>query len=136
MMSSKFWNPPKNTEGKFLLATDFSILPHPMETTTTNPRLSYFGIYSYYSELIQSLSCVQLFVTPWTPAHQASLSITSSQSLSKLISTESVMPCNHLILCYPLPLLPSIFASIRVFSNESAFGIKVLEFHLQYQSFQ
>ena len=131
MMSSKFWNPPKNTEGKFLLATEFSILPHPMETTTTNPRLSYFGIYSYYSELIQSLSCVQLFVTPWTPAHQASLSITSSQSLSKLISTESVMPCNHLILCYPLLLLPSIFSSIRVFSNESALCIR----WPKYQSF-
>ena len=69
----------------------------------------------------QSLSCVQLFVTPWTAACQASLSITNSRSLLKLMSIESVMPSNHLILCHPLLLLPSIFPSIRVFSNESAF---------------
>ena len=70
---------------------------------------------------VQSLSCVRPFVTPWTAAHQASLSFTISQSLLKLISTESVMLSNHLILCCPLLLLPSIFLSIRVFSNESAF---------------
>ena len=64
---------------------------------------------------VQSLSCVQLFVTPWTAARQASLSITSSQSLLKFMSNESVMPFNHLILCCPLLLLPSIFPSIRVF---------------------
>ena len=64
---------------------------------------------------VQSLSCVQLFATPWTAAHQASLSITSSQSLLKFMSNESVMPSNHLILCCPLLLLPSIFPSIRVF---------------------
>ena len=67
---------------------------------------------------VQSLSCVQLFVTPWTAAHQASLSITNSQSLLKLMSIESVMPSNHPTLCHPL-LLPSVFPSIRVFSNES-----------------
>ena len=72
---------------------------------------------------IQSLSHVPLFVTPWTAAHQASLSITSSQSLHKLIFIESVMPSNHLILCCPLLLL-SIFPSIRVFSNESVLHIK------------
>ena len=66
-----------------------------------------------------SLSRVQLFVTPWTTAHQASLSITNSQSLPKLMSIESVMPSNHLILCCPLLLLPLIPPSIRVFSNES-----------------
>ena len=65
-------------------------------------------------------SSVWLFVTPWTTAYQASLSITNSQSLPKLMSIESVMPSNHLILCHPLFLLPSIFPSIRVFSNESA----------------
>ena len=70
---------------------------------------------------VQLLSCVWLFVTPWTPAHQASLSITNCRSLSKLMYIESVMPSNHLILCCPLLLLPSIFPSIRVFSNESAF---------------
>ena len=69
---------------------------------------------------VQSLSHVRLFVTPWTVAHQASLSITNSQSLLKLMSIESVMPSNHLRLCCPLLLLPSIFPSIRVFSNESA----------------
>ena len=73
---------------------------------------------------VQSLSRVQLFTTPWTTAHQASLSITNSCSLPKLMSIESVMPSNHLILCRPLLLLPSIFASIRVFSNESALHIR------------
>ena len=67
---------------------------------------------------VQLLSRVQFFATPWTAALQASLSITNSQSLPKLMSIESVMPSNHLILCHPL-LLPSIFPSIRVFSNES-----------------
>ena len=73
---------------------------------------------------VQSLSCVQLFVTPWTSAHQASLSITNSGSLPKLMSIESVMPSDHLILCRPLLLLSSIFPSIRVFSNESALRIR------------
>ena len=73
---------------------------------------------------VQSLSHVQQFVTPWTAAHQASLSITNSQSLLKLVSIESVMPSSHLILCYPLLLLPSNFPSIRVFSNESALLIR------------
>ena len=69
---------------------------------------------------VQLLSRVQLFVTPWTAARQASLSITNSRNLIKLMSIESVMPSNHLILCRPLLLLPSIFPSIRVFSSESA----------------
>jgi len=72
---------------------------------------------------VQLLSHVQLFVTPWTAARQASLSITNSQSSLKLMSTESVMPSNHLILCHPLLLLPSIFPSIWVFSNESVICI-------------
>ena len=72
---------------------------------------------------VQSLSCVQLFVTPWTAARPASVSITNSRSLLKLMSIESVMPSNHLILCHPL-LLPSIFPSMRVFSNESALRIR------------
>ena len=71
---------------------------------------------------VQSLSRVWLFATPWTAAHQASLSITNSQSLLKLMSIESVMPSNHL--CRPLLLLPSIFPSIRVFSNESVLCIR------------
>ena len=73
---------------------------------------------------VQSRSCVRLFVTPWTAARQASLSITNSQSLLKLMSMEWVMPYNHLIHCHPLLLLPSIFYSIRLFSNESVLCIK------------
>ena len=68
---------------------------------------------------VQSLSCVLLFATPWTTAHQASLSITNYWSLLKLMSVEPVMPFNYLILCRPLLLPPSIFPSIRVFSDES-----------------
>ena len=64
---------------------------------------------------VQLLSCLQLFATPWTAVHQASLSITNSWSLLRLMSVESVMAANHLILCHPLFLLPSIFSSIRVF---------------------
>ena len=73
---------------------------------------------------VQSLSCVRLFVTPWTAACQVSLSITNSQSLLKLMSIESVMPSNHLILCHPLLLLHSMFPSIKVFSNELALHIR------------
>ena len=70
------------------------------------------------------LICVQLFATPWTAAHQATLSFTISQSFLKLMSIELVMPPNHLILCRPILLLPLIFPSIRVFSNESALHIR------------
>ena len=77
---------------------------------------------------VQSLSCVQLFKTLWTAALQASLSFTISQSLLKLMCIELVMPSNHLVLCRPLLLLPSIFLSIRVFSNESAPRIRWPEY--------
>ena len=73
---------------------------------------------------VQSLSHVQLFATPWTAARQASLSITNSRSLLQLMAIELVMPSNHLILCRPLLLLPSMFPSIRVFSNESVVRIR------------
>ena len=73
---------------------------------------------------VQSLNHVQLFATPWTIGHQASLSITNSWSLLKLMSMESVKPSNHLILCHPLFLLPSIFPRIWVFSNELALRIR------------
>ena len=73
---------------------------------------------------VQSLNHVQIFVTPWTAACQPSLSITNSRSLLKLMSTESVMPSNHLILCHSLLLLPSIIPSIRVFSNELVLHIR------------
>ena len=78
----------------------------------------------YFLSSVQSLSCVWLFATPWTAAFQACLSITSSQSLLKLISIMSVMSSNHLILGHPLLFLPSIFPIIRVFSNESALCIR------------
>ena len=73
---------------------------------------------------VQLLSRVRLFVTPWTATRQASLSITNSQSLLKLMAIESVMPFNHLILCHPLLLPPSVFPSIRFFSNESVLHIR------------
>ena len=81
-------------------------------------------IFIYSVSSAQSLSCVRLFVIPWTAACQASLSITNSRSLLKPMSIESVKPSNHLILCHPLLLPPSIFPSIRVFSNESVLCIR------------
>ena len=86
--------------------------------------LSFFACISS----VQSLSRVWLFATPWTAAHQASLSITSSQSLLKLMSIESVMPSSHLILCHLLLLLPSVFPSIKVFSNQSVLHIRWPEY--------
>ena len=88
--------------------------------------------------LVQLLSCVQLFATPWTAKHQASLSITNSRSLLKLMSIESAMPSNHLILCHPVLLLPSIFSSIRVFPSVSSLHqvARVLELQPQHQSLQ
>ena len=77
-----------------------------------------------YISSVQLFSCVRLFATPWTAARQASRSITNSQSLLKLMSFESVMPSNHLILCHPLLILLSIFPSIRVFLNESVLHIR------------
>ena len=77
-----------------------------------------------YFDILQSLSCIRLFVTPWTVAHQTSLFITNSQRLLKFMSTDLVMPSNHLILCHPLLLPPSIFPSITVFSSESVLHIR------------
>ena len=79
---------------------------------------------SIMSFVIQLLSCVQLFATPWTAARQTSLSFTICQILLELLSIESVMPSNHLVLCHSLLLLPSIFPSIRIFSNELALRIR------------
>ena len=89
--------------------------------TTVNTKYLILLLVQFSS--VQSLSCVWLFATPWTTARQASLSITNCWSLPRLMSIESVMPSNHLILCCPLLLLPSIFPSIRVFSNVSALRI-------------
>ena len=87
-------------------------------------NFAYFCFKSHYISSVQSLSQIWLFVTPWTAAHQASLSIIKSQSPLKPMSIESVMPSNHLILCRPLLFPPSIFPSIRVFSNQSAIHIR------------
>ena len=101
-----------------------------------NTQLSERPIWELNS--VQSLSRVQLFVTSWTAAHQASLSIANSQSILKLMSIESVMPSDHLILCQPLLLPPSVFPSIRVFSNESVLPIRWPKYWslFQHQSFE
>ena len=88
----------------------------------------------YQFSSVQSLSHIRLFETPWTATHQASLSITNSGSLFKLMSIESVMPTNHLILRCPLLLPPSIFPSIRVFSNESVLHIRWRSFSFSISS--
>ena len=94
-----------------------------MEYQRGRTIFGHFGHSKPFSS-VQPLSCVQLFVTPWTAARQASLSITNSWSLLKLMSIEFVVPSNHLIFCCPLLLLSSIFSSIRVFSNESVLRIR------------
>ena len=108
--------------------------------TPEGSNRSSYGGSIFLSCSVQSVNSVWLFATPWTAAHQASLSVTNSQSLLKLMSIELVMPSNHLILCRPL-LLPSIFPSIRAFPVSQFFTdshqvAKVLEFQLQHQSFQ
>ena len=99
---------------------------HPVYYSRTNSNilLNCMLMLTCILVVIQSASCVQLFATPWTAAHQASLSFTISQSLLKLMFIESVMPSNPLILCCLLFLLPSIFPSISVFSSELAFCIR------------
>ena len=87
-------------------------------------KTMYLKLINFQFSSVQSLICVQLFVTPWTAVCQASLPITNSWNLLKLMSIESVMPSNHLILCHPFLLPPSTFPSIRVFSNESALCIR------------
>ena len=94
-----------------------SLLPRVTRKASSGPQAAQF-------RSVQSLSRVRPFANPWIAAHQASLSITNSWSLLKLMSIKSVMPSNHLILCHPLLLLPSIFPSIRAFSKESALRIR------------
>ena len=93
-------------------------------TTCQGPPLLVIPITSFSVSSVQSLGRVRFFATPWTAALQASMSITNSWSLLKLMSIESVMPCNHLIFGHPLLLLPSVFPSIRVFSSESVLHIR------------
>ena len=129
------WEDPLEEE----MASHFSILAWRFPRTEEPGRLQSIGSHrvrpglsqtglqhtcmltSVFLSSLQSFSEVQLFVTPWTAACQASQSITNSWSLLKLMSIEPVMPSNYLVLCCPLLLLPSIFPSIRVFSNESVF---------------
>ena len=132
---TKYRSTRASLETPFLIPTGPHSLPHPplpplsfflhlflIIPLLIDPSLSQASLSLLCS--VQLLSRVRLFATPWTAAHQASLSITNSWSLLKLMSIESVMPSNHLILCRPLLLLPSIFPSIRVFSNESALHIR------------
>ena len=113
-----------------ILNTFYPVIHTHTHTHLLNPSFALFFLlvichdFTFLISSVQSLSRVQLFVTPWTAAHQVSLSITNSQSLLNLMSIESVMPSNHLILCCPLLLLPSVFPSIRVFSNESVLLIR------------
>ena len=93
------------------------------ENTLQHNKTYWWQIHGQHSS-VQLFSCVRLFVTQWTAARQASMSITNSQSLLKLMSIELVMPPNRLILCCPLLLLPSIFPNIKVFSNESVLCIR------------
>ena len=106
----------------FQLLQSCLTLCHPLDCSP--PGSSVHGILQARFSSVQLLSCVRLFATPGTAPCQASLSITNSWSLLKLVSIELVMPSNHLILCRPLLLLPSFFPSIKVFSNESVLHIK------------
>ena len=134
MNMSKLWEILKDREAWGAVVHGVTKSQTQLSNWTTNPLIcptpgnlySTFCFYeciSYISS-VQSLSCVRLFVTPWTAAYRASLSITNSQSLLKLTSIELVMPSSHLSLCHPLLLLPSIFPSIRVFSKESVLCIR------------
>ena len=117
---------PRHGEVKQLASdhTAFRQLSQSLNTDILSGTMCYRNRGKEMISSVQSLSRVQLFATPWAAARQASLSITNSQSLLKLMSIELVMPSNHLILCRPLLLLPSIFPSIRVFSNESVIHIR------------
>ena len=119
---------PWNSPGQNIGVGSLSLLQGIFPNERLNPNLPHCRLIlyqvSYQFSSVQSLSRGQLFATPWTVAHQASLSITNSRSLLKLRSIESVMPSNHLILCHPLLLLPSVFPSIKVFSNESVLHIR------------
>ena len=115
-----FWSLTKFMFTESVMLFNHLILGHPLLLLPSIfPSIRVFSTSS-----VQSLSCVWLFATLWTAAHQASQSISNSQSLLKLMSIELVMPSNHLILCRPLLLLPSIFPSIRVFSDKSVICIR------------
>ena len=112
------WNEHQHEMSTHRYVQNSSVPSLPIEPSNQHTHTHTHVIVPQFSS-VQSLSCVRLFVTPWTAARQASLSITNSRSSHKLMSIESVMPSSHLILCYPLLLLPPIPPRIRVFSNES-----------------
>ena len=111
------WDTPST---QHLLHSFGIILMSPSYLMTKKSRSNFFIIVVYLSQSVQLFGHVRLFVTPWTAAWQVSLSITNSRSLLKLTSIVLMMPSNHLIVCHPLFLPPSVFPSIRVFSNESS----------------
>ena len=137
LLSQKFMEGVIRTVARTVFQSDLALC---LKTHNLSFKFQVVKCYPHiFHSSVQLLSHVLLFVTPWTAAHQASLSITNSRSLLKFMSIESLMLSNHLILCCPFLLLPSIFSSIRVFSNESVLCIKlakVLELQLQHQSFQ
>ena len=113
-----FTCPNMSTGAKKSICQSLFLPPHPPSRYTLTLHTERLIQFSSVAQLCLTLS------TPWTASHQASLSLINTQSFLKLMSTESVMPSNHLILCRPLLLLPSIFPSIRVFSNESTFRMR------------
>ena len=128
---------PQNTTESLALLLLFSFLTERAQSIKDKVESKgdsmIFSFFIVFFVVVQSLSCVRLFATPWTASHQASLSFTVSWSLLKLMSIVSMIPSNYLILCYRFLLLSSIFPSIRVFSNELALCIrwpKYLEFQL------
>ena len=126
-----YWNPPFSSSVLHLFPLGFKInqlLYYMFGVCILPKKHSALAWNKIWPSSVQSLSRVWHFASQWTIARQASLSITNSWNLPKLMSIESVMPSNHLILCYPLLLLPSIFPSIRVFSNESALHIRWLKY--------
>ena len=128
----------ENKNLKLFFLTYFFVFVNLINILLKNQLGSYFLDFFELLSSVESHSCVRLFATPWTGARKASLSFTNFRSSPKPMSIESVMPSSHHILCRPLLLLPSIFPSFRVFSDEWPLHqvAKVLEFQLQHQSFQ
>ena len=124
----RWWLLPLNSVKPFPVLTTNHRLPDFLSRRQYQEQVEEISLLSMSSRthfvVVQSLSCVQLFASPWTAAHQPSLSFNIPQSLRKCMSIESVIPSNYLILCHPLFLLPSIFPSIRAFSNESVLHIR------------
>ena len=126
LLPSRVWKPCHTANSHWLSVLHMVMYVSMLLSIHPHPELSInlFSMSVSPFSSVQLLSCVQLFATPWTTARQASLSVTNSWSPPKPMSIEFVMPSNHLILCHPLLLLPSIFPRIRVFSNESVLRMR------------